>query len=177
MSSSVSHETIYMYMIIIVVLVSIAIIFLLGDIEIDGFLNTTSIFTFLLIFSMSGFLLERYTEINALLIIILSIVAGYLCTTLANIFLFNPLKRSESSMAISEKNLVGRTGKVLSEIPISGMGEIIIEDVSGKLFKRASQRSDDAIKTIEQGELVEIIEIIGGTAIVIKIRTEKWVEK
>ncbi len=156
-------------MIIIVAIVAIAIIFLVGDIEIDGFLNTTSIFAFLLIFSMSGFLFEHYTALNALLIVILSIVVGYLFTTLANIFLFNPLKRAESSMAVSEKNLVGRTGKVLSEIPISGMGEILIEDVSGKLFKRASQSSGSEIQAIAQGEMVQIIEIINGTALVVKI--------
>ena len=49
-----------------------------------------------------------------------------------------PLKNSEATISISEKDMEGRVATVITPIPVRGMGEIQLKSVTGSLSRPAA---------------------------------------
>lgn len=49
-----------------------------------------------------------------------------------------PLKNSEATISISEKDMEGRVATVIIPIPVRGMGEIQLKSVTGSLSRPAA---------------------------------------
>ena len=75
-----------------------------------------------------------------------------------NFYILVPLRNSEASIAVSEKDLEGRKATVITPIPVKGMGEIKISSVTGIITRPASFYQPQEIE-VKAGSDVLIIEI------------------
>ena len=131
-------ETAYLIA-LIVSSASIILFIFFGDIleAVGEVLNPTLILAFITIASASGYLFEMYSELNSVLIFILSLIIAFIIDACLNIFVLIPLSSAEESLTYREESLKGRVGKVITSIPEDGYGEVIIENVSGRIAKPA----------------------------------------
>lgn len=144
----VSLEQIYLYGLIISGILTFLIVLfhdVFAGLELPDFLNPTLVLSFLTIFSACGYLLERLALLNSLLISAIAAVTAILLVSLLNIFILVPLSSAEESLAITETDLKGRIGIVITSIPTDGFGEVLIESNSGSIAKPAVSFKADAI--------------------------------
>ena len=159
--------TVYMTVLIVVGLLTL-IYMLFADIA-DGlaegvpFFDLAIILPFLTIGAAIGYILESFTALASLPILLLAIVMSAICTALLYTFLFVPLRRADVSIAYTDASLEGQPARVLTPIPVDGYGEILIEGVSGSISKRAKSFDNTEIP---QDAYVVIVEVLDGTAYV-----------
>jgi len=161
-------ETIYL--ILLIVSGSLTILYLFfGDVlegvgEVTDFLNPVLILAFITFFSAGGFILEKATELNSILIIVIAAFASVLLDILLNVFVLVPMKSAEQSLSYTEKSLEGRVGKAIISIPQQGFGEVVIESFSGMISKPAASFEDTPIP---EGSEVLVIEVKNGVLYVV----------
>ncbi|EZP59304.1 hypothetical protein RCC94_12000 [Exiguobacterium acetylicum] len=131
---------------------------------VDQIFHPTLILSFVIITSAIGFGLEQLSPLGSILILIISSVIALLVTTLMHIFLFVPMAQAEQSLGFSEQMLEGRSATVIVPIPTEGYGEILLDDVSGRVSKSAVLFEGPALP---QGTKVLVIEIKQGVASVV----------
>lgn len=160
--------TIYLYVLIFSGALTVLYLFFGDMIEgiFDGinFLNPVLIFSFLTIFSASGYLFESFTTIHYVVIAIISATISFILVTLLNVFVLIPLSKAEGSLVYKEEDLKGRVGIVITAIPVDGFGEVLIESISGRVAKPAASFDD---KAIANGKKVLVIDIVDGVLHVI----------
>lgn len=155
--------TIYLYVLIFSGALTLLYLFF-GDM-IEGifegidFLNPVLIFSFLTIFSASGFLFESFTSIHSIVVAIISAIISFIFVTLLNVFVLIPLSKAEESLVYREEDLKGRIGTVITAIPVDGFGEVLIESISGRVAKPAASFDDEAIAN---GKKVLVIDVVDG---------------
>ncbi|KMY50445.1 NfeD family protein [Peribacillus loiseleuriae] len=155
-------ETIYLYTLIISgVLTLLFILFgdILSGLEAPDYLNPVLILAFLTVFGASGYLFEKVTNLHSGLSAVISGCSALLIVSLLNIFILIPLSSAEESLSISESDLKGRIGKVLTSVPVDGFGEVLIESASGSIAKPAVSFDNEAIP---EASLVLVIEVKNG---------------
>jgi len=123
------------------------------------FLNPVLIFAFITILSASGYLFERLSSLHHVIIFLISAVISFIFVTLLNVFVLVPLSSAEESLVYSESDLRGRIGTVITPIPISGFGEVIIENASGRIAKPATSFDGESIAG---GTKVLIVQVKNG---------------
>ena len=161
-------QTIYLYGLIISA-IFMFLYLLFGDV-IEGvfegvsFLNPILLFSFLTIFTASGYLLELLTSLHSLLGASISAMISLILVTLLNIFVVIPLSTAEESLVYEESDLKGRIGTVITTIPVDGYGEMMIESFSGRIAKSA--KSFDHVE-IPQGSTVLVVDVVNGVVHVI----------
>jgi hypothetical protein len=126
----------------------------------DGYLNPTLILAFMTFFSSSGYLFEKLTAINSLIIFIVSGIIALLLVTVLNIFVLIPLSSAEESLAYSEEDLKGRIGKVIISIPKDGFGEVILEGNGGTIAMSATGFENEAIPFESEVLVIDVKESV-----------------
>lgn len=111
----------------------------------EGFINPVLVLAFLTIGSAAGYLLETYSALNSVLILLISCVISFIVTAVIHYFILIPLSSAEESLAYTEQSLKGRIGKVITSIPEEGYGEVLIESASGRIAKPARGYKNEAI--------------------------------
>jgi membrane-bound ClpP family serine protease len=125
----------------------------------DGIFNPTLVLSFITLFSSTGYILEKLTSVNSILLGIIAIILSLILTTLLNIFVLIPLSSAESTLAYKEEDLRGRVGKVITSVPVDGFGEVIIQGVGGNISKSAVSFEN---REIPYGKEVLIIDVQKG---------------
>ncbi|GAM16647.1 NfeD family protein [Mesobacillus selenatarsenatis] len=156
-------ETIYLYGLVISGAVTILYLFF-GDVlegitEAIPFVNPTLIFSFVTIFSAGGYLGEALTKLNSVLIAVASAIIALIIVTLLNVFVLIPLSNAEESLVYKESDLRGRIGTVITGIPVDGYGEVLIENISGRISKPAASFTKSEIP---YGKKVLVIDVENG---------------
>lgn len=160
--------TIYLY--VLIISGALTLLYLFFGEMIDGifdgvdFLNPVLIFSFLMIFSASGYLFESFTSIHSFVVAIISAIISFILVTLLNIFVLVPLSKAEESLVYKEEDLKGRVGTVITAIPVDGFGEVMIDNISGRVAKPAASFENEAI---ENGKKVLVVHIVDGVLQVI----------
>lgn len=160
-----SVSSIYLFLLIVSgFLIVISLLF--SDIlSIDlHFINPTLILAFVIIFSASGYLMEKYSFLNSVLILILSAIIAFIIAVCLHFFLFIPLSNAEESLVYDNGSLKGRVGKVITTIPKDGFGEILIESYSGNIAKTAASFYNEEIL---EGAKTLVIEVKDNIAFVV----------
>lgn len=125
----------------------------------EGPFNPTLVLSFITFTSSIGYILEKFTSINSIIVLIFSLVIGFILVTLLNIFILIPLSQAEATLAYSDQDLKGRVGKVIVSIPVDGYGEVIIEGKGGNIAKSAVSFDD---VPIAYGIEVLVIDVVNG---------------
>ncbi len=107
---------------------------------VDGFdfLHPMTILSAIVVFGGSGVLLSDYTGLSASGVALLSAATGVLFSILSFFVYVRPMRRTESSLGYSVRELVGRTAEVTIPVPASGHGEIEIRIGPQVIYQIAS---------------------------------------
>lgn len=154
-------ETIYLYGLIISGAITLLYL-LFGDVisaMLDGFINPTLVFSFITIFSAGGYLGELLLSLHSGWIATFSGAVALILVTLLNVFVLIPISNAEESLVYKETDLRGRTGTVITTVPMDGYGEVLIESISGRVSKPATSFRK---KEIPNGKKVLIIDVVNG---------------
>ncbi len=127
--------------------------------SVGEFLNPLLLFGTLSVIGGSGVLLTKYSDTNALFVLILSLLIGTGSYFLIYYFLVIPMSNAEASTSISIFDLEGKVGEVITTIPANGMGEVFIESTNGSRSETA--KSFDEVE-IKQGTQIVVIQVIDG---------------
>ncbi|WP_026677615.1 NfeD family protein [Fictibacillus gelatini] len=160
-------ETIYLFTLIICG--SLTFLYLLISDVVHGVfesigvhvLNPTLVLSFLTFVSAGGYLLEKLTSVQSWLIVLISSAISLVLVTLLNVFVLIPIASAEESLNYSESDLKGRMGKVIISIPENGLGEVLIEGVSGRIAKPAISIDQSSIP---QDTEILIVDMKNGVA-------------
>lgn len=126
----------------------------------DGVFNPTLIFSFVTIFSATGYLFEKLSTINSFIILIIAVILSLFLVILLNLFILVPLKSAEESIVLTEDDLKGRLGKVIISIPEDGFGEVVIEGNSGTLSMSAKSFDDHPIPYDKEVLVIDVKESV-----------------
>jgi membrane-bound ClpP family serine protease len=156
-------ETIYFYGLVVSGAITILYLFfgdfLEGVMEGIPFINPTLLFSFVTIFSAGGYLGEIFTPLHSGLIASFSAIIALILVTLLNVFVLIPLSNAEESLVYKESDLRGRVGTVITGIPVDGFGEVLIENISGRISKPAVSFTKNEIP---YGKKVLVIDVENG---------------
>lgn len=136
----VSLEDFFLYGLIISGILTFLLIFLndvFAGLELPDFLNPTLILSFLTIGSACGYILTKLSGLTTMLIFVISAVIAFVLVALLNIFVLVPVSMAQESLTITEDDLRGRIGMVITGIPENGYGEVLIISKSGSIAKPA----------------------------------------
>ncbi|MGX7058601.1 hypothetical protein [Vagococcus humatus] len=161
MIGNLSYETVYLYLLIACVGMSVVLL-MIGDIfQMDGPVDPMLLVPWLGIIALIGYIGERYNLIHSGLLLGIAIGISTVLVFLLNFYVVVPLKKTESTLSSSEKDLEGQKALVITPIPIKGMGEIQVKSVTGSITRPASLyvMPDKERVAIKKGESVLIIEI------------------
>ncbi|MGX7024197.1 hypothetical protein [Vagococcus hydrophili] len=151
-------DTIYLYVLIGCTVVSI-LLFIFGDIfDFDGPIDPMLIVPWLAFTSLFGIIGEKFTDVTSIIVFLLSGGLAMIIVFLMNFYILVPLKNSEASIAVTEKDLEGRKATVITPIPLKGMGEIKISSVTGIITRPASYYEPQEVE-VKAGSDVLVIEI------------------
>ncbi|KGR78898.1 membrane protein [Ureibacillus manganicus DSM 26584] len=154
------------YLTTLIVAGCITVLYILFSDALDGvvdgilFFNPSVILAFITITSASGYLLEQFSPMSSLLVLIISSTLSAILSSLLYFFILVPLKSAEVSLAYTEQSLEGQIGKVIVPIPKDGFGEVVIETAAGIISKRATGFDNEAI---DYNDEILIIEVKDGT--------------
>lgn len=151
-------DTIYLYILIGCTVISI-FLFIFGDIfDFDGPIDPMLIIPWLAFTSLMGIVGEKFFDLSSLVVFLISGGLSTIIVFLMNFYILIPLRNSESSISVSEKDFEGRKATVITPIPLKGMGEIKISSVTGSITRPATYYEPQE-KEVIAGEEVLIIEI------------------
>ncbi len=114
------------------------------------------VFGTLSVISGSGVLWTKYSQINPVYVLLISVFTGVGAYVLIYYFLVIPMSNAESSTSISVNDLKGKTGEVITTIPATGMGEVLISSPQGSRHETALSFDKQEIK---QGKTIVIVEV------------------
>lgn len=83
------------------------------------------------IFGGTGVVLTRYTSIDPIPVVVISLMLAVVLSILIYFAYVKPMKNSENSTGYSMQDLVGLTGEVSTSIPVKGYGEVILKIGAG----------------------------------------------
>lgn len=158
-------EQIFLYGLIVIGLITILYVLFADALDAldTGFLNPTTILSFLLFICAAGFFLLKLTNWSNEVVIIAALIISGILTFLLYFFVLIPLASAEVSTAYTNESLQGQVGRVIIPIPANGFGEIVIETVNGIISKRAAGYDNEEIDYDKQ---VLIIDVNNGTFLV-----------
>ena len=151
-------DTIYLYVLIGCTVVSI-FLFIFGDIfDFDGPIDPMLIVPWVAFTSLIGIVGEKFFGLSSLVVLLISAGLSTIIVFLMNFYILIPLRNSESSISVSEKDFEGRKATVITPIPLKGMGEIKISSVTGSMTRPASYYEPQETEVVAGSEVL-IIEI------------------
>lgn len=151
-------DTIYLYVLIVCAILSF-LLFVFGDIvDFDGPLDPMLLVPFTAFTALFGYVGETFLRSSSGWILAISGALSAVLVFLMNFYILVPLKNSESTISVSEKSMEGRKATVITPIPIQGMGEIKISNVTGIMTRPATYYEPQDVE-LKAGADVLIIEI------------------
>ncbi|WP_084543494.1 hypothetical protein [Gracilibacillus kekensis] len=120
------------------------------------FFNPLLVFGTLSVVAGSGVLWTKYSQTNPVYVLLISVLTGIGAYILIYHFLVIPMSNAESSTSISVNDLKGRTGEVITTIPATGMGEVLIPSSQGSRHETALSFDRQEIK---QGKTIVVVEV------------------
>jgi membrane protein implicated in regulation of membrane protease activity len=124
--------------------------------DLPDFLNPTLILSFLTIASGSGYVLISLTSFGALPVFLISFVIAFILVTIINLFILVPISTAHESLTITEEDIKGRLGTVITSVPIDGYGEVLITSKSGTFSKPAVSFDREAIPSETKVLIIDI---------------------
>ena len=91
------------------------------------FLKPAVIVSAIAAFGGAGILLSRYGSFSGSMALALAITAGVAMAVLIYFLYIRPMRNTENSVGYSMADLVGMVGEVVTPIPESGCGEVIVK--------------------------------------------------
>lgn len=153
-----SLEMIYFYVLVGCAILAV-LLFIFGDIfSFDGPIDPMLLVPWIAFTALFGYLGERLTEFNSIVILAIGGGISLIVVFFLNFYVLVPLKNADATISSSEKDMEGQVAKVVTPIPISGMGEIQLQSVTGSHSRPAAFYSPQDAE-LRNGELVLIIEI------------------
>jgi hypothetical protein len=123
--------------------------------------NAFSIMVFLTWFGATGYLLTRHENFAALVVLVLSVVAGFGGGAIVFLFLTKVLLPHERELTDHETAVEGVVGRVSAPIREGGIGEIVYEQLGAR--RSAPARSEHGA-AIAKGEEVFVVRYERGVA-------------
>lgn len=158
MIGGIPLATIYWYTLIVCGVIAVLLV-IFGDIfDFDGPIDPMLLVPWFAFTGLFGYIGEEVWPGNSGGILAVSAVVSTLLVFLLNFYILLPMKRSESTISISEKDMEGRVANVVTPIPISGMGEIQFKSVTGSLSRPAVFYTPQE-EELPRGSEVLIIEV------------------
>ncbi len=122
-------------------------------------------------FGVFGYVLSKYTGINQVMVIVMSIIAAAGVFILTRFVVVKPMKQNESSFGLSRSDYIGVAGDILTSVTTNGVGEIsVVVDYQRMNFPCQLYNRDD--QPIMTGEQAIIIEFEEGIALVSKYQED-----
>ena len=154
---------------------------LLGDLlsgALDGmldflsvdFLKPSVLATAVTVFGGTGIMLSRYTELEALPQIVLSVLGALLVSVIVYFGYVRPMENSENSTGFSIQELAGRIGEITVPVPAEGYGEVMVKVGAGNTLHIASSFDK---KPLIAGVRVVVIKVADGILYVSELEERK----
>jgi membrane-bound ClpP family serine protease len=164
-------ETIYLICFAIGFLYALATIIFgsVFDVEmgLDGgslpFISPITIASFITVFGGTGLFLSSLFPWAAVIILLISMALALVGAFGMFFIVVIPLHKAQKSAAFSNKDMIGKFAEVATSIIKKERGEIIYEQGGSRLSAPALTVDH---KTILQGEIVEIVDVVSGTFVV-----------
>ncbi|MFC5528212.1 hypothetical protein [Cohnella yongneupensis] len=128
------------------------------------FLSPTVIATFVTVFGGIGYLLLHNTDLTAVPVAGLALLAALGVSSAILFLVVIPLHAAQKGVALSAKTMIGREAKVVTSIEVRRVGEIVYEQGGSRHSAPAKANGN-----IEQGAEVRIVGELAGTFVVEKI--------
>jgi hypothetical protein len=123
--------------------------------------NGFSLMIFLCWFGAAGYVLTRHGSFVAMVVLVLSLIAGLTGGTIVFLFLAKVMLPHERELTADETAVAGVVGVVSSPIRADGVGEIIYEQMGAR--RSAPARSEDGVAIAKQEE-VYVVRYVKGVA-------------
>jgi membrane-bound ClpP family serine protease len=107
-------------------------------------------------FGGAGLMLEKYTSLSSMGILLLSVLIAAVCSVLVFFLYVRPMQNSESTSGYSMQELGGAIGEVLTSIPAKGCGEVLVRIGAG-VTNHAAESFDGT--DIPTGSKVVVVEV------------------
>lgn len=137
------------------------------ELGLDGgslpFLSPITIASFITVFGGTGLFLSSLFSWSTAIILLISIALAVVGSLGMFLIVVVPLHKAQKSAAFSNKDMIGRFAEVATPIIKKERGEIIYEQGGSRLSAPALALDQ---KTIQQGEIVEIVDVVSGTFVV-----------
>ena len=124
--------------------------------DLPDFLNPTLILSFLTIASGTGYVLVSLTSFKALPVFLIAFTSAFILVSIINLFILVPVSNAHESLTITEEDLKGRLGTVITSVPVNGYGEVLITSKSGSFSKPAVSFDDEAIPSETRVLIIDI---------------------
>ena len=127
-----------------------------AGLDLPDFLNPTLVLSFLTITSGTGYVLVSLTSLKALPVFIIAISIAFVLVAILNLFVFVPVSNANESLTITEEDLKGRIGTVITSVPVDGYGEVLITSKSGSFSKPAVSFENERIPSETRVLIIDI---------------------
>ncbi|WP_138418854.1 NfeD family protein [Aquibacillus sediminis] len=120
------------------------------------FLNPLLLFGTLSVVSGAGVLLTKYSSLQPIYVLLISLLIGVGAYFLIYYFFIIPMSNAEASTSISVHDLEGKIGEVITTIPAHGLGEVFIESTNGSRNETAKSFDENELK---QGTRIVVVQV------------------
>lgn len=138
----------------------------------DGVFHPLTIVGGITMFGGAGLMLEKYTSLHRIHVLILALAIAVFLSVLLYFFYVRPMARAENSSGYSMGELVGTIGEVTVAIPQEGFGEVTLQAGFGHANHIASSYEGVAIADHRK---VVVVEVKDGTLYVVPFEEETGV--
>lgn len=108
------------------------------------------------VFGGVGLLLDEYAALAPVPEGVVAAAVGLSAAVGLHLVYVKPMKRSENSTGFSVREYVGKTGELVTGVPASGFGEVVVRMGASTTFQTAASFSGDPIPT---GTKVVVVEV------------------
>jgi membrane protein implicated in regulation of membrane protease activity len=133
------------------------------------FLSAAVIATFVTVFGVGGYVLERNSDLGGWSVAVVSFVSAIILAAAVFLFVKWPQYRAEKSAEKSAREMIGKTAEIVNVIKHGTKGEILYEH--GGVQHSAPAETVGGV-TVRQGDIVRIVGVASGTFVVEKIGKE-----
>ncbi|MBM3132374.1 MAG: hypothetical protein FJZ95_05010 [Chloroflexi bacterium] len=130
-----------------------------------SFLSLLGLFSFLMMFGLIGLAVSRQTEVDTVVVIALSVLAG-LAAMFLIAYLFRVARKLQSVGTLDVNRAVGCEGTVYLTIPKGGTGRVTV-NMNNRLMELDAESSDS--EEIKTGQGVKVVQVRHNVLVVEKL--------
>lgn len=134
------------------------------------FFSPFTLGAFSTVFGGSGLFMNKETDLTAVWIFLIALIASFSVSAVLFFFVAAPLQRAQVSTARSQTDAIGHLAEVTVAIPADGLGEVVYVQGGTRLSSPASSENNESI---EQGSMVEVRKVVDGTFFVARARKKE----